>query len=176
MNHPPFTKISREETVPAISQMSLRSNIRNRVCSPTCLSMLIKYHGITVNVYDVIAEAYHAPTQLYGVWPANIRAANLYGLCGYLCHMPNWETAENLIQNSYPFIASIRYKKGGIAGAPIEKTDGHLVVVRGCAYGKILVNDPASQTEKNVARSYNLEEFRKAWFGGSAIAYVLFPQ
>jgi len=176
MSHPPPTRLSLEETVPAISQMSLRSEIKNRVCSPTCLSMLMKYHGITVDVYDVIAETYHSPTQLYGVWPANIRAANRYGLCGYLCHMPNWETAESFIQNSYPFVASIQYKRGGLAGAPIEETNGHLVIVKGFAHGRIFVNDPASQTEKAVARSYDLEEFRKAWFGGSAITYILFPQ
>ena len=168
-------KLSLEKTVPKISQMSLRSDIKDRVCSPTCLSMLIQYHGITNQVYDVIAEAYHAPTQLYGVWPNNIRAANHYGLCGYICHIPNWETAENLLENSHPFIASIQYKRGQIADVPIEKTNGHLVIVRGCKSGKILVNDPAARTTDEVARSYNVEEFRKAWFGGSAIAYILFP-
>ena len=169
-------KLSIDKIVPSISQMLLNPDIKNRICSPTCLGMLIKYHGISINIHDIIAEAYHAPTQLYGVWPANIRAASLYGLCGYVSHIPNWRTAENLIQKSYPFIASIRYKDGELSGAPIEETSGHLVIVRGCNQKKILVNDPASPTEKTVARSYCLEEFRRAWFNGSSVAYILFPQ
>ena len=169
-------KLSIDKIVPSISQMLVNPDIKNRICSPTCLGMLIKYHGISINIHDIIAEAYHAPTQLYGVWPANIRAASLYGLCGYVSHIPNWRTAENLIQKSYPFITSIRYKDGELTGAPIEETSGHLVIVRGCNQKKILVNDPASPTEKTVARSYCLEEFRRAWFNGSSVAYILFPQ
>ena len=68
--------------VPSQSQMTLRPELASRVCSPTSVAMLLAYYGHSADIYDVIAEARHQPSGLYGVWPANIHAATPPGPLG----------------------------------------------------------------------------------------------
>ncbi|MCP4714794.1 MAG: hypothetical protein GY868_06725 [Deltaproteobacteria bacterium] len=164
-----------EMRVAAKSQMVCAPELSRRICSPTCVSMVLDYFGRESDVPDVAALAYHAGHDLYGVWPANLWAASRYGVLGYVHRFVDFEDAARLLADKVPLIASICYDEGGLPGAAISRTSGHLVVVRGYDHENIYVNDPAAPEVKTVARSYPLPEFLGAWFGGKGVAYVLFP-
>jgi hypothetical protein len=74
-----------------------------------------------------------------------------------------------------PVIASIRYRAGELAGAAVEATSGHLVVLTGINGANVLVNDPAAPSRREVPRAYALKDLRRVWLEQGGIGYVLFP-
>ena len=160
--------------VPALSQMEEDVAIRNRVCSPTCVAMVLAYHGHRAAVADLAREMLQPELDLYGVWPAAIRAASRRGVGGYLLRFPDWAAAAWCLERGMPVIASVRYGAGELTGAAIEATSGHLLVLTGQAGGDVLVNDPAAPSAADVARRYRLDELRRVWLGRTGIGYVLF--
>ena len=162
--------------VPPRSQMGLRADIASRACSPTSVAMLLDHYGHSADIYELISAARHQSSGLYGVWPANIHAANRRGLMGYLLHFPNWDAARALLDAGLPIVASVRYEEGELRNAAIPRTSGHLLVLRGYEGDKVLVNDPAAKTDSEVKRTYDLKEYCRIWLQGSAVGYVLYDQ
>jgi peptidase C39-like protein len=161
-------------SVPALSQMEEDPALRHRVCSPTCVAMVMAYYGTSVPVAELAREMLQPELDLYGVWPAAIRAASRRGIGGYLLRFPDWAAAAWCLERGMPVIASVRYGAGELSGAAIEQTTGHLVVLTGCAGGEVFVNDPAAPRSAEVARRYRLDELRRVWLGRSGVGYVLF--
>lgn len=161
--------------VPAKSQMQEDEEIAHRICSPTSVSMVLDSFGRTTEPRELARRAYHQGSDLYGVWPANIHAASRWDTLGYLLHFPSWQAALYLLGQGLPLIASLRYQSGELSRAAAPKTNGHLLVVRGCRDGLIEVNDPAAPTAASVPRQYDAVEFATVWLGRSALGYVLFP-
>lgn len=160
--------------VPALSQMTEDRAIALRVCSPASVAMVLGFWGRPVSVAAVAAEIHHPGLDLYGVWPAAIRAAARRGVAGYLLRFPHWPAARWCLEQGLPVIASIRYGAGELAGAAIEATTGHLVVLTGYEDGMALVNDPAAPNGAAVPRRYRLEELQRVWLERAGVGYVLF--
>ncbi len=77
-----------------------------------------------------------------------------------------------------PVIASIAWKRGELSRAPIPRSEGHLVVIRGFdPSGNVIVNDPAGCDDSRVRRVYRRDEFARAWFcsGSGGVAYLVRP-
>jgi len=160
--------------VPALSQMEEDTAIRSRICSPTCVAMVLAYYGVRVAVADLAREIFHPDLDIYGVWPAAIRAAGRHGIAGYLLRFPDWQAAEWCLARQMPIIASVRYAAGELTGAAVAETPGHLLVLTGHDGGDVFVNDPASPTASDVSRRYRLAELRRVWLERSGVGYVLF--
>ena len=160
-------------SVPPMSQLGEDPTIALRICSPTSVAMVLRYWGRPATAAAVAAEVFHAETDRYGVWPAAIRAAAARGVAGYLLRFPDWTAAAWCLTRGIPIVASIRYSAGELAGAPMEATDGHLIVLTGYENGVVLANDPAAPTHA-VLRRYRRDELTRAWLERRGIGYVLF--
>lgn len=160
---------------PPRSQMVEAANIRGRICSPTSAAMALQSLGIDLPTAFVAADCYDAGAKIYGNWPFNVASLWRLGAAARLDFFPNMETAVGDLSAGHLLIASIKFADGKLAGAPIPKTSGHLVLIVGLHKDEtgtfhVLVNDPAAASPTEVPRSYDLAEFERAWTG---VAYVI---
>jgi hypothetical protein len=160
--------------VPALSQVEADAALGARICSPTSLAMVLGYWGRAAAPVALAAEVFHPALDLYGVWPAAVRAAAARGVAGYLLRFPGWRAAHWCVERGIPIVASVGYAAGELTGAAVAATPGHLVVIVGFEGGDVLVNDPAAPRSSEVARRYRLDEFGQAWLARNGVGYVLF--
>jgi hypothetical protein len=160
--------------VPAVSQMEAPAAVRERVCSPTSVAMVLAYWGRPTSVDELAAEVYHEGLDIYGVWPAAIRAASRRSIAGYLLRFPDWPAAAWCLDRGIPVIASVRYEAGELEGAAVPRTAGHLLVLTGQEGADVLVNDPAAATRADVPRRYRVDDIRRVWLERTGVGYVLF--
>jgi hypothetical protein len=137
--------------------------------------MVLEYWGQRAPVTGLAAELFHPELDRYGVWPAAIAAAGRRGVGGYLLRFPDWSAAAWCLEQGLPVIASIRYEVDELAGAPIRRTDGHLLVLTGEDMTHVHVNDPAGRTSGEVSRRYRREEVCRVWLERAGVGYVFFP-
>jgi len=136
--------------------------------------MVLAYYGTHVPVAELAREIFHRDLDIYGVWPAAIRAAGRRGIAGYLLRFPDWSAAEWCLAQGMPIIASVRYGAGELTDAAVTQTPGHLLVLTGHDAGHVFVNDPAAPTASGVSRRYRLDQLRRIWLERGGVGYVLF--
>lgn len=161
--------------VPPLSQATEAPEVAMRICSPTCVAMVLAHFGVAVGAGELAAEVFHAGLDRYGVWPAAIGAGARRGLLGYLLRFPDWEAAAWCLDRGLPVVASVRWEAGELPGAPLERTTGHLVVLVGWEGDDVLVNDPAAPAAAEVRRRYRLNDFARVWLERAGVGYVFFP-
>jgi hypothetical protein len=157
--------------VPAYSQFVLEGE--RGWCSPTSLAMVNAYHGIAKGVDEtargVMDRAYNGT----GNWAFNVAFSGSLGLRAVVAHLQNLDQAQRLIERNLPVILSYSWSAGELPGAPIEHSDGHLVVLRGfTAQGDCAVNDPAAP---GVSVVYPRSAIEALWQRNNGVAYVVAP-
>jgi len=167
--------------VPQYSQMVYPDG-GNVWCSPTSVSMILAfwqdYKGLpepvvresVVGVYDPVYEG-------TGNWPFNTAYAATKGLAAAVGRLANLDAAEKFISAGIPLALSVSWKSGELTGAPVEKSDGHLIVLAGFDdRGNPVVNDPAAKEDALVQRVYDRAELEKIWRSTSGgIVYIITP-
>jgi len=162
--------------VPALSQRSAGPELGPRLCSPTSLAMVLAYRGRSADLLEVARRAHDPWHDIYGNWPRAIQCAWSFGVPGYLTAFGSWEPVQAHIADGQPVIVSISFGPGELAGAAIEETTGHLLVLVGFdGQGGVIVNDPAAAPGSSPRRVYDQAELGRAWFGHGGVAYVLAP-
>jgi hypothetical protein len=157
------------------------ARLGGQVCSPTCLAMVLAYHGSVYRTIDVARAAFDAGAGLYGNWPCNTgAAARLHkGGRGWsaVVKMDGFDPVEREIAAGRPVILSHRWERGDLEGAPVSRSNGHLIVVVGFTKdGHVVVNDPAAKTAGTVRRVYRRRELFRTWqIRGEGIAYLVHP-
>jgi hypothetical protein len=161
-------------------------------CSPTSTTMLLAFwkslpsERATQWIDDdrpqkpVIHAARHVYDYRYdgaGNWPFNTAYAGTLGLDAYVTRLRSLREAERYIRNGIPLAASVAFDSGELDGAPINSTNGHLMVIRGfTAAGDVIVNDPAAPSRSSVRRTYDRGQFENAWIPATGgVVYVMRP-
>ncbi len=186
---PPAASI--ELPVPQYSQYKRDPQFAHGICSPTCLTMAMEFYGKPILVEEVVRAAWDDAYAGYGNWSFNAAVAGSYGFAAYVAYFWGQDDAATLdrvrqaLAAGKPLITSVRYRNSEtverklpvLDGAPIAKTAGHLVLVRGIterdgeAY--LIVNDPAAPGDDTVRREYRADQFLAAWT--RRVAYVIEP-
>lgn len=153
-------------------------------CSPTSLSMLLGYYNALppAQTYSWVSQRYsdrwvdHVARATYdfgyrgtGNWAFNTAYATNRGLDAFVTRLADLREAERFVAAGIPLAASISFGRGGLSGAPISATAGHLVVITGfTGNGNVVVNDPAAPSNASVQRVYDRAQFERAWQERSA--------
>lgn len=175
-------KLDKVLDVPVYSQMERDPQFRNSICSPTSLSMVMKYYGIDIVPEETAWGVFDFNACMFGNWVFNCAYAGSYGLDAYVAYLDSLDDLKREIQNGNPVVCSVRYTTDEKAtelpvvhGAAIPSTTGHLLVV--CGFKEIdgkeyvVVNDPAADTADGVRLNYLASEFKNAWIGVSYIIH-----
>nr|WP_258562727.1 peptidase C39 family protein [Nocardioides sp. MAH-18] len=182
--------------VPAYSQMVHRGHYPEygaggeAWCSPTSTAMVLGYYDALPGAaaYSWVPAGHpdpwvdHVARMTYdyayegtGNWPFNTAYAATRVDHAFVTRLRSLREAEELVRAGIPVVASIAFDPGGLTGAPIGSTDGHLLVIVGfTADGDVVVNDPAAATDAEVRRTYDRGEFENAWIPTSGgTVYVI---
>ena len=162
----------------ALSQMSAAPKLRNRICSPTSLAMVHTSLTGERAFAKIVEGCYDPATRAYGKWPLAIYWANQLNLVGAVESLESWEAVTQVLAEQCLIVCSIRFAKNSLAGAPLEMSAGHLVVLYGIDASDqkqpyVLVMDPAGETPQTVPRRYKLSEFSNAWLDHRGGAYIV---
>ena len=158
---------------PSLSQMQGPEAIRRRICSPTALAMILQAANPSVAWPAVIDACLDRRSQTYGCWPLAIRCAAAHGRLGAVEALASWEPILQALSAGSPVVASIRFAAGELPGAPLPRSDGHLVTVYGIDRGEVLANDPAAPDACSAPRRYDVQAFSNAWLRHRGAAYIL---
>ena len=160
---------------PLLSQMQGPKAIRRRICSPTALAMILQAENPSVAWPTVIDTCFDRRSETYGCWPLAIRCAAAQGRLGAVEALASWEPILRVLRGGSPLVASIRFDAGELPGAPLPRSDGHLLTVYGIERGEVLANDPAAPDAHSAPRRYDAQAFSNAWLRHRGAAYILPP-
>jgi len=156
------------ENVPMISQLASGHKDSHSICSPTSLSMTLKYHGKNLELNDVTNGTFDTGNELYGNWPQNVAYAGEQGMRAYTKKCKTINPVKNFIARNIPVVASVVSKdKNALEGAISAFPSGHLMVVVGFEIKDgieyIVANDPAANSDAEVRKHYKLDQWTNVW-------------
>lgn len=160
--------------VPALSQTVKGHPESTRAwCSPTALTMLLRYHGILVDVPTVARAVFDASYDGTGNWAFNVAYAGARGLRGAVAYLRGLDHVAAFVDAGLPVAISISWSANELPGAPREHSEGHLIVVRGFEPSAVLVNDPAQPA---VVTRYDRATLDRVFRGHGSVAYLIAPR
>ncbi|HWT06939.1 MAG TPA: C39 family peptidase [Xanthomonadales bacterium] len=175
---PPDARVpARESTasldVPKLSQHVPKFPDERGWCSAAALAMLLQYHGAGPDVATVARAVYDASYGGTGNWAFNAAYAGARGLRGLVAYLRGIDHVAAFVDAGLPVAISVAWNQGELPGAPLEHSDGHLLVVRGVEPAHVLVNDPAHPT---IATRYPRTALDLIFREHGGVAYLVAPR
>jgi hypothetical protein len=142
-------------------------------CAPASVSMLVGAWGVDANVAEVAAGVFDGAYKGTGNWAFAVAYAGVCGLAGAAAYLRDLVNLERFIAAGLPLAVSVSWNAGELPGAPLERSDGHILVVRGFdARGDVIVNDPAQPA---VRHAYERSAFARCWLDHGGVALLIAP-
>ena len=175
---PPDARVpARERTrtldVPKLSQYLNAYPDERGWCSVAALAMLLQYHQIAADVPTVARGVYDSSYRGTGNWAFNAAYAGARGLRGVIAYLRGIDHVAAFVEAGLPVAISIGWQPGEFPGAPLEHSDGHLLVVRGVEPGHVVVNDPAHPA---VGTRYPRAALDLVFRTHGGVAYLVAPR
>jgi hypothetical protein len=160
--------------VPALSQ-TVRAfpESAHRWCSPTALTMLLRYHGVDADVASVARAVNDDSYGGTGNWAFNVAYAGARGLRAVVAYLRGLDHVAAFVEAGLPVAISIAWQRGELAGAPLPQSEGHLIVVRGFEPVAAIVNDPAQPA---VVTRYDRVALDRIFRAHGGVAYLVAPR
>jgi len=172
------TRLSSHIKVPYRSQLKVEvEKLRQVICCPTSLAMVLEHYGIDKPTLTVCEEVYDPRYKIYGVWPRASQAAFQAGLNSWIQRIRTHRQVYDLLDAGQPIIASIRVGEGELRGAQYPRSNGHIIVITGYHKdGTYIVNDPASAGKEGSEIDYNADDMEKVWLDKGGVAILVKPE
>jgi hypothetical protein len=175
---PPDARVARRThaamlDVPKFSQYLAAHPDQRGWCSAASLAMLLRYHGVKAAVPAVARGVFDTAYGGTGNWAFNAAYAGSRGLRGVVAYLRGIDHVAAFVDAGLPVAISISWKPGELPGAPLEHSDGHLLVVRGVDATQVAVNDPAHAA---VATRYPRAALDLVFRSAGGIAYLVAPR
>lgn len=169
----PASDACRELAVPEHSQYVAGFPGERGWCAPASVAMLTGAWGIAPGVAEVAAGVFDRAYNGTGNWAFAVAYAGACGLAGAAAYLRDLVNVERFIAAGLPLAVSIAWSGGALPGAPLDRSDGHVLVVRGFdAYGNVIVNDPAQPAVRHV---YERAAFARCWLDHGGVALLVAP-
>jgi len=169
----PAADACRELDVPEHSQYVDAFPTQRGWCTPASIAMLMDTWGVSANVPQAAAGICDHAYNVTGNWAFAVAYAGAFGLAGAATYLRDVVNLERFIAAGLPLAVSIAWEADGLAGAPLPRSDGHLLVVRGFdVHGDVIVNDPAQPAVRHV---YRRAAFARSWLDHGGVALLVAP-
>lgn len=161
--------------VPYRSQLDVeREELRNSVCCPTSLAMVLEFYGINRPTLEICDAVYNERYDMYGIWPQVSQVASQHGLRSWITRFRSHEEVRQYLRQGFPIIASIRVGEKELRNARYPKSNGHIIVIIGYdAKGDYIINDPYSAGPGGAEIRYFAEDMEKVWLDKGGVAVLV---
>jgi hypothetical protein len=164
---------TRELAVPRLSQYLTAHPEQRGWCSAASLAMVLQFHGVRRDVPAVAKGVFDTAYGGTGNWAFNAAYAGAHGLRGAVAYLRGLDHVAAFLEHELPVVISIAWERGELPGAPLERSDGHLLVVRGVGEETVTVNDPA---QTHVATRYPRAALDLVFRAHGGVAYLVAPR
>jgi hypothetical protein len=157
----PGDEKARGLVVPHVSQYDAPAPLREAVCLPACVTMVLAYWKVDRPLTENALAIYDPDTGMFGNGARAVARAGELGLDGWLQRVRDWGQVKTLLRRGQPVIAAVR-----------TQAAEHLIVIRGfTGEGEVIVNDPLDRKRGGTTRK--ADELGQAWFGCGGFACVI---
>ena len=136
--------------------------------------MLLRFHGVDDAVVPSVARGvFDTAYGGTGNWSFSTAYAGARGLRAAVAYLRGLDHVAAFVEAGLPVAISIGWEQGELPGAPLERSDGHLLVVRGVDATHVAVNDPA---HPRVATRYPRAALDLIFRSHGGVAYLVAPR